>query len=57
MMFITIDASEACTTRPNCGRLVQNREMSGGKGAKGGNLESLGNRALFDDGAKRRKLA
>ena len=29
--------------------------MSGGKGAKGGNLESLGNRALFDDGAKRRK--
>jgi hypothetical protein len=29
--------------------------MSGGNAGKGGNLESLGNRALFDDGAKRRK--
>jgi hypothetical protein len=32
-------------------------KMTGGKGAKGGNLESLGNSGLFDDGAKRRKLA
>jgi hypothetical protein len=31
--------------------------MSGGKGAKGGNLESLGNTGLADDAAKRRKPA
>jgi hypothetical protein len=31
--------------------------MSGGKGGKGGNLESLGNTGLSDDGAKRRKPA
>jgi hypothetical protein len=29
--------------------------MSGGKGGKGANLESLGNKALFEDGAKWRK--
>ncbi len=29
--------------------------MRGGKGGKGGNLETLGNRALFEDGAKWRK--
>jgi hypothetical protein len=65
MMFISSDSSTgaprsgaaAGTTRTDCGRLVQDRQMSGGKGAKGGNLQSLGNRALFDDGAKRRKLA
>src|SRR5580704_11117777 len=32
-------------------------KTSGGKGAKGGNLESLGNGGLSDDGAKRRKPA
>jgi hypothetical protein len=31
--------------------------MSGGKGGKGGNLQSLGKRGLFDEGAKRRKPA
>jgi hypothetical protein len=31
--------------------------MSGGKGAKGGNLESLGKTGLADDAAKRRKPA
>jgi len=31
--------------------------MSGGKGGKGGNPESLGDRALFAAGAKRRKPA
>jgi hypothetical protein len=63
MMFIGSDSSTgaprsgdaADTTRTDCGRLVQDRQMSGGKGAKGGNPQSLGNRALFDDGAKRRK--
>jgi hypothetical protein len=63
MMFISSDSptgaprsgAAAGTTRTNCGRLVQDRQMSGGKGAKGGNPQSLGNRALFDDGAKRRK--
>ena len=63
MMFIRSDSSTgaprsvaaAGTTRTDCGRLVQDRQMSGGKGAKGGNLQSLGNRALFDDGARRRK--
>src|SRR5882757_508566 len=31
------------------------QQMSGGKGGKGANLESLGNRALSEDGAKWRK--
>ena len=31
--------------------------MSGGKGGKGGNLQSLGNSGLFDDGATWRKPA
>jgi hypothetical protein len=45
------------TTRTDCGRLVQDRQMSGGNAGNAGNLQSLGNRALFDDGAKRRKPA
>jgi hypothetical protein len=35
--------------------LAEKSKTSGGKGGKGGNLESLGNRPLSDDGAKRRK--
>ena len=31
------------------------QKTSGGKGGKGGNLQSLGNSGLFDDGATRRK--
>src|SRR5260370_35726517 len=65
MMFIGIDASTgaarsaaaAAATRPDGRRLVHGREMSGGKGAKGGNLESLGKTGLADDAAKRRKPA
>ena len=65
MMFISIDPSTgaarsvaaAGTTHTDCGRLVHGHQMSGGKGAKGGNLESLGNRGLADAAAKRRKLA
>ena len=65
MMFISIDVSSgtarlvaaAGTIRSACSRLVLVCQMSGGKGGKGGNLESLGNRALFDEGAKWRKLA
>ena len=65
MVFISIDSSTgaprsvgaAGTARTDCRRLVHGRQMTGGKGAKGGNLESLGNRGLFDDGAKRRKPA
>jgi hypothetical protein len=34
------------TIRAACRRLVHGRQMSGGKGGKGGNLESLGNRAF-----------
>ena len=33
------------------------RKTSGGKGGKGGNLQSLGNSGLFDDGATWRKPA
>src|ERR1700730_8457991 len=33
------------------------RQMTGGKGGKGGNLQSFGNSSLFDDGATRRKPA
>ena len=65
MMFIGIDASTgaarsaaaAAATRPDGRRLVHGREMSGGKGAKGGNLESLGNTGLADGVATRRKPA
>ena len=65
MMFISIDSSSgaapsaaaACATRTDCRRLVHGRQMSGGKGAKGGNLESLGNTGPADDVATRRKLA
>src|SRR5260370_13606162 len=65
MMFIGSDASTggarsaaaAAATRPDGRRPVHGREMSGGKGAKGGNLESLGNTGLADDAAKRRKPA
>src|ERR1700704_5655245 len=67
MMFIRIDASTgparsmvaAAMTRTDWRRLVPGRprQMSGGKGAKGGNLESLGNMGLADDVATRRKPA
>ena len=65
MMFISIDASAgaarsaaaADTTRTDCRRLVHGRQMSGGKGAKGGNLESAGKTGPADDAAKRRKSA
>jgi hypothetical protein len=33
------------------------QQTSGGKGGKGGNLQSFGNSSLFDDGAMRRKPA
>jgi hypothetical protein len=65
MMFISIDPtagaarSAAATgmTRTDCRRLVQGRQMSGGKGAKGGNLDSLGNMGPAGDVVQRRKLA
>ena len=65
MMFIGIDASTgaarsaaaAATTRLDGRQLFHGREMSGGKGAKGGNLESLGNRGSADAAATRRKPA
>jgi hypothetical protein len=65
MMFISIDASTgaarsvaaAGTTRTDCGRLVHGRQMSGGKGAKGGNLESAGKTGPADDVAQRREPA
>jgi len=38
MMFINIDASRAYTTRSASGRLVHGRQVTGGKGGKGGNL-------------------
>src|SRR5260370_5644934 len=47
----------AATRRTDGRRLVYGREMSGGKGAKGGNLESLGNTGPADDVATRRKPA
>ena len=37
--------------------LGRDSKTTGGKGGKGGNLESLGNGGLSDDGAKRRKPA
>src|SRR3979490_2053383 len=65
MMFIRIDAATgparsmvaAATTRTDWRRLVRGRQMSGGKGAKGGNLESLGNTGLADGGATGRNRA
>ena len=66
MMSIGIDtsagaarsAAAAAATRLDGRRLLPRPpQMSGGKGAKGGNLESLGNTGLADDAAKRRKLA
>jgi hypothetical protein len=65
MMFIGIDPSTgaarsavaAATTRPYGWRFIRGRQMSGGKGAKGGNLESLGNRGPADDVATRRNPA
>ena len=65
MMFISIDPSAGAArsaaatgmTRTDCRRLVQGRQMSGGKGAKGGNLEFLGNTGPADDVAQRRKPA
>src|SRR6202040_2781457 len=65
MMLIGIDtstgaarsAATAAAARLHCWRLFHGREMSGGKGAKGGNLESSGNRGPADDAAKRRKPA
>jgi hypothetical protein len=65
MMFISIDSSTgaprsvaaAGTTRPDCRRLVPGRQMTGGKGAKGGNLESAGMTGPADDVAPRRKPA
>jgi hypothetical protein len=64
MMFISIDSSRgaprpvaAGTARTDFRRLVHSRQMTGGKGAKGGNLESLGNRGPADDVAQRRKPA
>ena len=65
MMFISIDpspgaarlAAAASATRTNCRRLVHGRQMSGGKGGKGGNLGAPEIRALADDGATRRKPA
>ena len=65
MTFISIDPSAGAArsaattgkTRTDCRRLVQGRQMSGGKGAKGGNLEFLGNTGPADDVAQRRKPA
>ena len=64
MMFIGIDdllvaapPAAAVTTCLHCWRPFHGREMSGGKGAKGGNLESLGNRSPAGAVATRRKPA
>src|SRR5882757_3784312 len=65
MMFISIDTSAgaprsaAAAAAPHLDgrRLFHGHQMSGGKGAKGGNLESLGNRGPADDVAKRRTRA
>jgi hypothetical protein len=53
----TQSAAAASTTRADCRGLVHGRQMSGGKGAKGGNLESAGKTGLADGVATRRKLA
>jgi hypothetical protein len=65
MVFISSDSSTgaprsvaaAGRARLACRRLVHGRQMSGGKGAKGGNLESAGKTGPSDDVAKRRKPA
>src|SRR6266436_5725197 len=64
MMFIGVDDSlgaarsaAAVTTCLHCWRPFHGREMNGGKGAKGGNLESLGNRSPAGAVATRRKPA
>jgi hypothetical protein len=69
MMFIGIDSVESNeingaarsapppVLRTPCRRRVHGRQTSGGKGAKGGNLQSLGNTGPADDVAQRRKPA
>jgi hypothetical protein len=47
----------AGTARTDCRRLVRGRQMTGGKGAKGGNLESAGKTGPAGDVAQRRKPA
>jgi hypothetical protein len=64
-MFISLDSSTgaprsvaaAGTTRADCRQSVRGRQMTGGKGAKGGNLESPGKTGPADDVAQRRKPA
>jgi hypothetical protein len=64
-MFIGIDtsvgaarpAAAAAATRPDGVGSSRGRQMRGGKGAKGGNLKSLGNTGPADDVTKWRKLA
>jgi hypothetical protein len=47
----------ASRARELCARGATHSKTSGGKGGKGGNLQSLGNSGLFEDGAMWRKLA
>jgi hypothetical protein len=55
MMFLSTDGSTraarsavaAYTTRTDCGRLVQDREMRGGNAGNTGNPESLGKQGPF----------
>jgi hypothetical protein len=63
-MMFSIDSSTgavrsaaAGTTRTDCRRLVRGRQLTSGKGGKGGNLESAGKTGPADDVAKRRKPA
>jgi hypothetical protein len=55
-MMFSIDSSTGAATGTDCRRLVH-RQMTGGKGGKGANLESFGNAGLADDVAQRRKPA
>jgi len=55
-MMFSIDSSTGVATGTDCRRLVH-RQMTGGKGGKGANLESFGNAGLADDVAQRRKPA
>ena len=63
-MFITIDASRACTRRSASRRPVHGRKKTtGGKGGKGGNLKSAGKtgpgrrcRDAAETGGNRREL-
>jgi hypothetical protein len=65
MNFISIDSSAGAArsvaaagrARTGCRRLVRGRQMSGGKGAKGGNLECAGKTGPAGDVAQRRKPA